>query len=1457
VIKSFKKSLSGSETESARTKSSRRERNSNLNNNTENDNTSLSIIYNVVIIEEKSVSDSPQQNNNINDIDKVLLSSPTTMKIFKKFLKLINDIFQENSCIFNDKNFIKTIFSLQDIQAVLNKTNLNLSLRTEILRYFRVVYLDVNFSFMNLEKYKSEFMQSTESENSLDFKSQGMKILLFYQNLYKISSENRHKDDSNINNDPLSKFLSTEYEILLFECENFEKIIGNSLWNHDRDKDKDYFIYYLENGVLLPMKIFFSKIFSLVLHLNGREFLKIYNLIYNSMLMKKYILENRYIFKPAPKKDLFNKFYKKEEKENPKNQNLKRRKYEIADPDIFEEYELEVVKKVIHQITDLSYRAFDYNLLYDTVKKHFLSMLKPPKSKSLTSLFDKHENLTKQEQERLTKEMTEKNLLKNNIEKKYFDIIIKYQNSKKSLINSCLIENLSDLNTVYDVNYRHLILKSLLKSLSSTSVSFLYYKEYYLIVLKFLQFDTAKSQFEIRRLNEENKNIINFDILVNNFFASLLDVIFSSYYPSNKEDYFMSLNIIKILKYLCEEHNNYFQSILLKKLTFFYNGKAASFFDFLMMVINRIILISGWEGYSENEIYSDFFYDIFSCLIELVIEMIQGTNSENFSLILNDNFNEKKKLLMNFQQEDKINSLERERKSSKLLLYSQMIQDENKEKAFILFINSIKPIILNENSASAILFKVKTDLANLLLAFLEDRECPRHIKLVIVKNFPTQPTLNTICKSLKLFYIRIKEEQKTQFMCGSSVKPQDSCVENSVTGQNIYNVNVNKQLHFKALDKYKLKLNKTLFDNKVYDMLVRQYFKDEEFSESAEFKFTSTLFSFVKLIAIENYNYEAFKVLDKAKNSNESTLMQSLNNIKQKKFKPKSEEISKEEKDSLSLSQSGSSSSANPFAYLKSENQEYLIENYFLIKFFEKVTRTIQVQIGDYTTPVIFSLPPKVIYLSLHTKKNFIKNVNRENRLTKLIDLLNYSEYFKDEVVYNFVKGKSNFLFRFSNAISYYWISYFTFIFVFFVNIYMIVYYRTELAEFQELEISASSHRLLSVSASEIIDTNLTDTNTTSTGWILSNFKRRNDEGITSPLFYLSLLHFFFNLIFMILWSITKLPLYFSNAYKRTKDLMKVDDKQISKTHKLSLIIQEIFNREESVIFVWNIIFSVIFMFLPSFEFLFSLQLLLVIHLSSTLKNIVLSFKLRSLQFLNTFILLLIFNYLYSVLAFFFIRDEFYDANFASNDCESLLMCFIYIFSNGLKRHGGIGDVIKLSSFLWDEGHFWGLLVYKMLYFIICVVLLLNIIFGIIINTFTELRLKDSEKHYDKVNRCFICGEEKDDLEKIGEKFDQHTGEEHNFWNYVYYIIKLKFSDIQDLNAINASVMQRILENDISWIPSRKIIPSREEVMSKENYVKSAKSNRDLTVVIPAKKKSSLKDVTTMLNGTLPPVIEE
>jgi uncharacterized membrane protein len=97
--------------------------------------------------------------------------------------------------------------------------------------------------------------------------------------------------------------------------------------------------------------------------------------------------------------------------------------------------------------------------------------------------------------------------------------------------------------------------------------------------------------------------------------------------------------------------------------------------------------------------------------------------------------------------------------------------------------------------------------------------------------------------------------------------------------------------------------------------------------------------------------------------------------------------------------------------------------------------------------------------------------------------------------------------------------------------------------------------------------------------------------------------------------------------------------------------------------------------------------------------------------------------------------------------------------------------VIKLSSFLWDEGHFYGLFLYKMLYFIICVVLLLNIIFGIIINTFTELRLKDSEKHYDKVNRCFICGEEKDDLEKIGEKFDQHTGEEHNFWNYVYYII--------------------------------------------------------------------------------------
>ena len=96
---------------------------------------------------------------------------------------------------------------------------------------------------------------------------------------------------------------------------------------------------------------------------------------------------------------------------------------------------------------------------------------------------------------------------------------------------------------------------------------------------------------------------------------------------------------------------------------------------------------------------------------------------------------------------------------------------------------------------------------------------------------------------------------------------------------------------------------------------------------------------------------------------------------------------------------------------------------------------------------------------------------------------------------------------------------------------------------------------------------------------------------------------------------------------------------------------------------------------------------------------------------------------------------------------------------------------------------------------------MLNIVFGIIIDTFKELRIKEHKKEHDRNEVCFICGVSKDSLEKERANFKQHVKETHNVWNYVNYMIGLKFSNLQDLNAINSYTLTKINAKNIKWIP--------------------------------------------------------
>ena len=63
---------------------------------------------------------------------------------------------------------------------------------------------------------------------------------------------------------------------------------------------------------------------------------------------------------------------------------------------------------------------------------------------------------------------------------------------------------------------------------------------------------------------------------------------------------------------------------------------------------------------------------------------------------------------------------------------------------------------------------------------------------------------------------------------------------------------------------------------------------------------------------------------------------------------------------------------------------------------------------------------------------------------------------------------------------------------------------------------------------------------------------------------------------------------------------------------------------------------------------------------------------------------------------------------------------------------------------------------------------MLNIVSGIIIDTFGELRDLRSAIDKDMESKCFICGIESTQFQRYGNGFDTHVREEHNMWQYVF-----------------------------------------------------------------------------------------
>jgi len=217
--------------------------------------------------------------------------------------------------------------------------------------------------------------------------------------------------------------------------------------------------------------------------------------------------------------------------------------------------------------------------------------------------------------------------------------------------------------------------------------------------------------------------------------------------------------------------------------------------------------------------------------------------------------------------------------------------------------------------------------------------------------------------------------------------------------------------------------------------------------------------------------------------------------------------------------------------------------------------------------------------------------------------------------------------------------------------------------------------------------------------------------------------------------------------------------------------------------------------------FFHALHLVLFVNISNSAMYIIQACTNRLGALLNTLLMAIFVIYAYSILA-----ANFYSSVFDIEDidvCSSLASCFLYTLNFGLRNGGGVADSMKPYKY-GEESKFGLKVVFDLTFFIFINIIVLNIVFGIIIDTFGEMRDASYEQEDKFKNICIICSNQRTDIEEMGLSFQEHILDHHDFWLYPQFIKYIQEKDQLELSADEVYVFNDINAKKVDWIPNKK-----------------------------------------------------
>ena len=359
-------------------------------------------------------------------------------------------------------------------------------------------------------------------------------------------------------------------------------------------------------------------------------------------------------------------------------------------------------------------------------------------------------------------------------------------------------------------------------------------------------------------------------------------------------------------------------------------------------------------------------------------------------------------------------------------------------------------------------------------------------------------------------------------------------------------------------------------------------------------------------------------------------------------------------------------------------------------KFLMQITGSVEVVVDSRRVCVQFPLLPECKFITEEEVEHFIKRCSIEDPSTRLFELID----FVDEV-----------LIEKQNDLKFY-------------KIFPPLIYLTRRRTFKLMVlviwVLSAAINIIWIISSDIIDT------TDST----EIFERMDTISIQQTsaqltIAILSVVIVFLSLLIFVIWlSIRWLNLVNIRELqlKKQKALNTQLESNILKFK--AYVFDSLLGQPLPMVLLLHILFVVLYYLVT--DFFVCLHLLLFVYHSETTRYIMRSVTKDLRKIGITFLMIIFMVYCYSTVIGFHYADKF-DYEFENiNPCENWMSCLVYTFDYGLRLGGGVGDAMNLLP--REDSYFTEKLIINLTFLLLIKLIASNIVLGIIIDTFSELR---------------------------------------------------------------------------------------------------------------------------------------